>query len=241
MKTDLAIDRFEERPEVKNLLDRAQRVVKKAFQYNSIRTDAEFTASGEILKEQRGAVKDLDTRRRDITRPIDDWKKEIMEHFGRPIQQLTAAAEHLTALRDNYKEQKEQERIRAEQKLRLQMARDRQKELDKAEKLAEKLKKAGDLEGAALAIEQAEIMAPETIPAVNIAPPDEKGIFDKTYYRAEVTNLMELIKAVAEGKVEIEALSANQSFLDAEARSHKDAFAVPGVKLIKYKTEIVRR
>lgn len=56
-----------------------------------------------------------------------------------------------------------------------------------------------------------------------------RGSVFKTTYKATLTNKMDLIKAVAEGKVSLEALDVNQSFLNKQATGYKEGMSIPGV------------
>lgn len=49
-------------------------------------------------------------------------------------------------------------------------------------------------------------------------------------WRAEVTDLLALVRAVADGSVPLAALLPNQEFLDQAATRDRDALALPGVK-----------
>lgn len=53
----------------------------------------------------------------------------------------------------------------------------------------------------------------------------------KPTYSATVTNLLELVKAVAEGKAPLQALKADESYLNKKASLDKEGFSVPGCKL----------
>ena len=53
----------------------------------------------------------------------------------------------------------------------------------------------------------------------------------KTTYSATVTNLLELVKAVAAGKAPLQAIKADESYLNKKANLEKEGFSVPGCKL----------
>ena len=57
------------------------------------------------------------------------------------------------------------------------------------------------------------------------------GQVSKTTYSATVTNLLELVKAVAAGKAPLQAIKANESYLNKKANLEKEGFSVPGCKL----------
>jgi hypothetical protein len=69
-------------------------------------------------------------------------------------------------------------------------------------------------------------------PAV-AAPAKVSGISGRITYGAEVTSLIDLVKAVADGKAPLEAVSANTTFLGQQARAFKKAGPLyPGVTAI---------
>lgn len=69
-------------------------------------------------------------------------------------------------------------------------------------------------------------------PAVE-APAKVSGISGRMTFSAEVTDLMELVKAVAAGTAPIEAIQADTKFLGAQARAFKKAGQLyPGVMAV---------
>ena len=116
-----------------------------------------------------------------------------------------------------------------------------------AQQAAEAAVAAGDAEGAAIAMEemnqqvavvetaQAAVAAAEvtTFRPTIVAPAKVAGISSRTTYTAEVTDLMALVQAVATGKAPIQALSADMSFLKAQARAFKTSGQLfPGVTAV---------
>lgn len=75
------------------------------------------------------------------------------------------------------------------------------------------------------------IAQPVPIPMARYVPPPPKiaGISARINYRAEVTNMRDLCKAVAEGRLDPSYVDANMSVLNALARSSKGRANVPGV------------
>lgn len=104
------------------------------------------------------------------------------------------------------------------------------KEREKLEARAAKAAAAGKEEkAAALATAASAVVAPIVMPTT----PKVSGISTRTTYRAEVSNLMELVKAVAAGTVPLMALQANQTFLNNQARAMKETLAYPGVRPVQ--------
>lgn len=77
--------------------------------------------------------------------------------------------------------------------------------------------------------QKAELEAPP-VPVAAETPKAPAGVNYRTTYSAEVVDLFELVRAVAAGNVPIEAISANMTFLNQQARSLKTSLAYPGVK-----------
>lgn len=99
------------------------------------------------------------------------------------------------------------------------------------------LEAAGDKEAAEAVLEEP-VMAPVVIQSV--APPKVQGQVAKYTYSMEVTDLMTLVKAVAEGRVLLSAIEANESFLNSKARNDKEGYSVPGTKLVRKESTFFR-
>jgi hypothetical protein len=70
------------------------------------------------------------------------------------------------------------------------------------------------------------------VPRVEVAAPAmDSGTSLRTYYSAEVKDLLALVKSVAEGKTPLFYIMADQSKLDQWARLSKGAEAIPGVEV----------
>jgi len=79
---------------------------------------------------------------------------------------------------------------------------------------------------------EAVLEAPVVVPRVEVAAPAmDSGTSLRTYYSAEVKDLLALVKSVAEGKTPLFYLMADQSKLDQWARLSKGAEAIPGVEV----------
>jgi hypothetical protein len=104
----------------------------------------------------------------------------------------------------------------------------RKKAEDKQLEEAELLSSLGMDEAAEEAISAAPVIE-RTIVA---APTKAQGTSIRDYYSAEVTDLMTLVKAVAEGKAPIEAVQANMTYLNGKARLEKGSMKIPGVQAV---------
>lgn len=205
-----------------------------------ITNDDEFLSVANTVLEAASNIKALEAqveplrlkRYNALQRVYDIVKSKIG-----PFKEIKEKGSRLTAL---YQSEKEQARKREEERL-------RQEEFKKAQELqalqAEQLAKEGRVEEGLEVLES----IPEPSPIVApISTPKVSGISAPSYtYKAKVTNLVELVKAVAEGKAPLQALgqkdtvtkiwdiTTGQKFLDTQAESFREAFNFPGCELVK--------
>jgi hypothetical protein len=66
-----------------------------------------------------------------------------------------------------------------------------------------------------------------------VAPVQAAGASVRTYYSAQVDDLLTLVKAVAEGKAPLACIEASMTYLNGRARLEQGAFNVPGVSVVK--------
>jgi hypothetical protein len=59
-----------------------------------------------------------------------------------------------------------------------------------------------------------------------------ENVSTRDKYRVEIVDLMELVKAVAKGKLPLTMLLPNQKELDNLAQSYKNAMQIPGCKIV---------
>lgn len=124
--------------------------------------------------------------------------------------------------------QVEQERLRREEERKQQEEQLRLAETEAVETAAA-LEREGRNEEA-----EAIISTPVDVAPVSVASnvPRVSGVTKpRDNWKAEVTSLMLLVKAVAEGKVPLQMVQVNQSALDSMARTLKTELRYPGVKV----------
>lgn len=120
----------------------------------------------------------------------------------------------------------EKEKALAEQRRAEEIA--RQSAEDAALATAQALADEG-LESAAEAV----LEAPVVVPRVEIAKPAmDAGTSLRTNYSAEVTDLMALVKSIAEGKTPLFYVVANDKALGSWAKLSKGTESLPGVKIV---------
>jgi hypothetical protein len=209
-----------------------------------IACDRDLQDAGQVLRDISTRAKALETRRLEITRPMDAAKKSVMDLFAAPLKQLQEAEAGLKRAITGY--QLEQARIREAEERRLQEKADRERR--EAEARAEELRqKAADcptegraayLEG--LAEEQelkaAVIVAPTLAPAAKV-----EGVSMRDCWTAEVTDIRALCQAVCEGRIDAQALLPNMPYLSGLAKALKQGMRIPGVRAVNNPVVAARR
>jgi hypothetical protein len=133
------------------------------------------------------------------------------------------------------KKRREEEEIARQEAVKAEMAR-RKAEED------ERTRQAAELEAAG-ATEEAEALVAETVeesqkpievyvPPVATPKAELEGATVKVYWSAEVTNLRDLCRAVADGKAPIACVEPNMTVLNAQARALKKEMAIPGIRAV---------
>lgn len=121
----------------------------------------------------------------------------------------------------------EQERKRQEEQRRLE---------DEARKRAEEeaLEAAIDAEASGADADEVEtvLSSPAPMQKVQAAPTYQKSIPTRENWGAEVVSLLSLVKAAAANPAYLCYLQANESALNAAARSQKNVFSIPGCKAV---------
>lgn len=93
---------------------------------------------------------------------------------------------------------------------------------------AQAAEQAGDTEGAAAILD-----APLVVPVASMPPPPRPaGIAGRVTWRAQVTDLLALVRFVAQQPQYLPLLLANGKALDQQARSLQGRLALPGVKAV---------
>jgi hypothetical protein len=98
---------------------------------------------------------------------------------------------------------------------------------EKLESKADRVEERGAAKVEALVSHAASIVAP----VIQRETPKVAGLAGRENWKAECTDLMALVKAVAEGKQPLYLVMANDKVLGQQARSLKDQFKAPGVRV----------
>ena len=182
---------------------------------------------------------------------IDAIKAPVLAAEKVDVLAIEIEKKRIGILLTTYNEKVERERQEEERKAREAYEAQQKKEREEQERIAREeqlaraieAEEAGDLEQANAVLEE-EVVVPEPVSAPVViqaaSPAKVAGTVGSTKYGAKVTNLMELVKAVAAGKAPIQALEANLTFIGQQARSFKEGFNLPGCELTKEKATSFR-
>jgi hypothetical protein len=195
--------------------------------------------AAEDLKAIAVKKKQIDELRKSKTRPLDELKKQFMDAFSPALKLLDDADNVLRnaviTFRAEENRKLEAERKKQQEALRIAQEESHRKALE-AQQEAEKAAIAGDETTAIALRQQAETQA-AIAEAVAFAPPvvveqtKLSGIGSTKVWKAEVIDLMALVKAVAAGQASIELIQANTSEINKRAKALKQNFSAPGVRV----------
>jgi hypothetical protein len=243
------------------LATKAQGALTSAKDY-VIDSQTMFELASEDLRSVKTLQKEVEAQRTSITGPLNVAVKAVNDLFRAPKEYLDQAEATLkraitvyTAeqqrLADESRRKAEAE-ARAERERLAAIEREQQEAARQAQAAAQAAAEAGDMDAAHAAQAQAEAatmqatsaaMTAQVVtfsPAVD-APSKVHGISQRMTYGAQVEDLLELVKAVAEGKAPIEAVQADTKFLGAQARAYKKTGPLyPGVWVVS-ETSIAAR
>ena|SRR3990167_4473720 len=156
------------------------------------------------------------------------WKaaKDLYNFFINPYDEAETIVKRKIVTYESEQERKRQEEARLAEAKRQEEERKRREELERQAKAAEEK---GRTEKAEALREKAEtVVAP---PVFTPPPPPRAGgtSFPKTW-KGEVTNIMDLLKAIVEGKAPVTLIEINQSAINAAAKTYKNTMTIPGLK-----------
>lgn len=209
--------------------------VAKAYK---VTTPAMFEAAGDDLKAIKAQAKTIEDARTSITVPLNAALKNVNDLFRAPAKFCEDAEKILKGAMTTYTVE-EQRKAAEEQRKRNEIATAERKRLAddaaQAQALADAAAAAGDAEAAEELQAQADastnvIDLISSAPSVPVVQTRVAGISMGERWSAEVTDLMELVKAVAAGTVPLEAIVAETKFLNNQARALKANLKYPGVR-----------
>jgi len=182
--------------------------------------------AGVYASELKRSEKSIDTAYKVILKPYADARKIALDEKRGHLEPIVAAGETLkTKIVTFTRAQRvahEAAVAVARKKAETEAKRQRTRTVKTLEKLGQ--------------TSQAEAMAAAPLvakPVVVTAPPKPSSFVTRHTWSARVDNLGQLVKAVSEGIVPLDALQPNQVFLNGLAVQMRQSMAVPGVSAIR--------
>lgn len=213
-------------------------------------THDQYLAAGEHLKQIKMAQKVVVDKFALSKKKAFEAHRAISE-LERSILDPLKASERICAnkvtlflnaerVRQEQERQAAQKAAEAQAKIAAENARKAQEE--ERLKTAELLEAQGFSEEADAVLEDIVAIAP---PAPVMLKPVEKfervqGVHDRKSYKAEVIDLMILVKEIAAGRQPITLIMANESVLNGMAKALKAELRIPGVRVVESSTVVAR-
>ena len=209
ISTEVAVRAQQEAPA---MLKQAEAIV--------ILTQAHYESANDVMKAVKTKYKELDTKRKEITKPLDQAKNAVMDLFRNPLELLKKAEISIKVTMIAYAEHQEKIRQEEQKKIDAKAKIEEEKERKRLEKRAEKWAAKGKTAKAEELQEQAEEV--EVVAPV-VAPKVEKvaGVSFKQNWSAIV---------IDETKVPREYMQVNTMALNRIAKATKGAIKIPGVE-----------
>lgn len=185
-----------------------------------VTSNEDYQSANEKLKDIKRLYKDLDEKRKSITRPIDAAKKSVMDFFKAPLFALSESERHLKATMLDWNREQERKRREEERKLQEAARKEEEKRRKALERKAVKAEQKGKEELAQELREEKETVyvAPPVMPEIR---PSAHGSSIRKVWKAKVVSMEKLPK---------EFLIIDQKKLDGVARATKGTMSIEGVE-----------
>lgn len=187
-----------------------------------------YEGAATLLKMVKARKVFIEDERKNLKAPVLETGRRIDTLFKKPLDACSMA--------ENALKMKIGEFLKAEERKRLEQERIAREKADKErvrlENLAMKAEERGDIKKADQFAERRDLVEEEpVVPAVEKVP----GIRQTETWRAELVDLMLIVKAAATGENPhaLDCLSFNQAEANRKARFFKDKMQIPGLKAVK--------
>lgn len=191
-----------------------------------ISNQSDYEIASTVLSEVKSRYKELDSQRKEITKPIDTAKKAVMDLFKTPLELLEKAESKIKGLMIGYTN--EQERKAREEQIRLQKLADQ--EAAKQKKILDEKIARAEASGKSAKAEELQMQKETIAPIIAsvIAPQIEtpKGVSYREQWSAEITDI---------NLVPREYLIVNLQALNKVAQATKGTLKIAGVNFISTK------
>ena len=170
----------------------------------------------------KGKIKELDSLRKSITRPIDEGKKRIMDLFSPHMGKLETARTALTRAMMAWDDEQERKRRELQAKLQREAEEKARKEQERLQARAQKWEGKGNADKAEALREQAEEVVPDPVPVV-LEIPKVQGRSYRDNWKAVVEDV---------NQVPREYMIPDQKALDKIMQATKGTLKIPGVRAV---------
>lgn len=202
-------------------LNKAAHDMLTTYKQTQIKTNEHYVKAGEVLKDIKAKINDLNTERKTVTKPMDEAKNKIMDWFKRPIGWLQDAEGAIKKAMLSF--QKEQKRIREEQERKLATEAKEREAREKAtlEKRAQKAEEKGNTVKADALREQKEEVQ-HTAPVLSDRVDKVDGISTKKVWKFQI---------IDENLIPRSYLIVNEIAIGKIVRATKGAIPIPGIRI----------
>jgi len=203
-------------PQEVEVMKRDAMAMYEDLQGMTIATQEQFDAAGDVVKRIKSAYNTLDDKRKSMTRPLDEAKKQIMDFFKSPLEKLQSAEYAVKGKISSYIA--EQNRIAAEQQRKLE-----EQQRKEAEKIQARIDAAA-AKGNESKVEQLQAKQEQILTAPTIVQPAVQkvsGVSTKKVWKFRVTD---------PGAFPREYLMVNEKALQAMATATKGTASIKGVE-----------
>jgi len=217
----------------------------ESFGLAKIENQETYDLSAKILTDIKKRIYEIEYKRVEITKPINEGLRGINEFFKKPIERLQGLEGTIKNLMGVFIRQKELEAAEAQRKAD-EAAR---KEREKAEAAAAKAREKADQEfakgnesAAAAALAKADIKEAEAAVAVApviVAAVNKSGLSLIGTWSAKIIDKERFIKWAVENKA-LEYILIDEKLLNKEAKATKGLRTWPGINIVKSQIEKMR-
>jgi len=196
---------------------------------------------GDLVKMMSHRRKKLEDKRTSLVQPLNGVVNEINALFKPPRDRI----DEIIGIAKKKMNRFAQAQVALEAEKKRQEREEAERERKEAAELAEALKKKAGEEAAPIAqvvVEEAEKKVEKAAKPAKVAPTRgrESSVVVTKTWKAEVVDILELVKAVADGKLPTHVLEPNMTALNDIARELKDPGTINGIRIFQDVSTAVR-
>lgn len=174
----------------------------------------------DLVKKIKTIAKGLEDERMATTRPMDEAKKQVMDLYRQPLDNLAKAESVIKKAVIDYDNEQRRKAEELQRKLQAEAEEKARKEREKLAVRAAKAAEAGNEEKAAALLEKADEVQ-VFVPIVQTIAPKSTGISTRKVWKYRIVDVNKLPR---------EYMIPNDALLSGLARSTQGAIPVPGIE-----------